>query len=78
MATKQEQESGPPPPQVRSIAMVSYWLTPAEQESLRQNLRDANAYFQKVFAAKNSAKSQMQEMDNLCPDPVAVNHASDL
>lgn len=47
MATKQDQESGLTPS--RSIATVSYWLTPAEQESLRQNKKDANAYFHKVF-----------------------------
>ena len=47
MATKQDQESGLTPS--RSIASVSYWLTPAERESLRQDARDANAYFHKVF-----------------------------
>ena len=53
MATKQDQESGEAPSQARSIATVTYWLTAAEQESLRQNLRDANAYFQKEFAQTN-------------------------
>lgn len=47
MATKQDRESGQTP--VSSIATVSYWLTPAEQESLRQDLKDANAYFKKAF-----------------------------
>ena len=47
MATKQDRESGTAPS--RSIATVSYWLTPAEQEALRQDARDANAHFKKVF-----------------------------
>jgi len=60
------------------ISPTSEMVTPSELESLRQDKKDANAYFQKVFAAKNPAKSPMQEMDNLCLNPVAVNHAEEL
>jgi len=60
------------------ISPTSEMLTPSKQKALRRNLRGANAYFQKVFAAKKPAKIPMQEMDNLCLNPVAVNHAEAL
>ena len=60
------------------ISPTSEMLTLSKQETPRRILRGANAYFQKVFSAKNPAKSPMQEMDNLCLNPFAVNHAEAL
>ena len=51
MDTKHDQEIKPAPIQ------VSVWLTPSELESLRRNLKDANAYFKKAFAGQQ-AKSE--------------------
>lgn len=40
--------------QKRDTKLQPEKLTPAEIERLRQNLREANAYFQKVFTAESS------------------------
>jgi hypothetical protein len=39
----------PSPAQRQNTSPTSVMLTPSEQESLRQDAKDANAYFQKVF-----------------------------
>lgn len=66
MATEEDRESGSTPSQVRSIRTVSYWLTPAEQESLRQDSKDANAYFQKVFTQTKPCQLKEEHGRSFC------------
>ncbi len=42
----------PSRPQKPATSSISATLTPSEQQSLQQNKRDLNAYFQKAFKKK--------------------------